>query len=58
VLDGHPSLEEAQVVGERVKTSVHNRFHVAHATLEMECEPCAEDITDACAVDTVYRSAD
>jgi cobalt-zinc-cadmium efflux system protein len=51
-------LEEAQVVGERVKTSVHNRFHVAHATLEMECEPCAEDITDACAVDTVYRSAD
>ncbi len=58
VLDGHPSLEQAQVVGERVKTSVHDRFRVAHATLEMECEPCAEDIADACAVDTVHRSVD
>ncbi len=51
VLDGHPSLEEAQVVGERVKVSLQGRFHVAHATLEMECEPCADDIADACAVD-------
>ncbi|MGD0982371.1 MAG: cation diffusion facilitator family transporter [Acidimicrobiales bacterium] len=57
VLDGHPSLEEAQVVGERVKLSVQNRFHVAHATLEMECEPCAEDIADACAVE-VYRTVE
>ena len=39
VLDGHPSLEEAQVVGERVKTSVRDRFHVAHATLEMDASP-------------------
>ena len=58
VLDGHPSLEEAHIVGERVKTSVHNRFHVAHATLEMECEPCAEDIVDTCAVDTVHRTVE
>ncbi|MGA3214245.1 MAG: cation diffusion facilitator family transporter [Acidimicrobiales bacterium] len=56
VLDGHPTLEEAQVVGERVKTSVGERFHVAHATLEMECEPCAEDVTEACAVDPVYHA--
>jgi len=56
VLDGHPSLEEAQVVGERVKTSVARRFHVAHTTLEMECEPCAEDVAEACAVDPVYRA--
>ncbi|MFZ2057903.1 MAG: cation diffusion facilitator family transporter [Acidimicrobiales bacterium] len=55
VLDGHPSLEQAQVVGERVKTSVGRRFGVAHTTLEMECEPCAEDVADACAVDPVYR---
>jgi len=56
VLDGHPTLEQAQVVGERVKASVGDRFYVVHATLEMECEPCAEDLADACAVDPVYRS--
>jgi cobalt-zinc-cadmium efflux system protein len=55
VLDGHPTLEEAQVVGERVKASVGERFHVAHATFEMECEPCAEDVAEACAVDPVYH---
>jgi cobalt-zinc-cadmium efflux system protein len=55
VLDGHPTLEEAQIVGERVKTSVGERFHLAHATLEMECEPCAEDVTEACSVDPVYH---
>ena len=55
VLDGHPSLEEAQVVGERVKTSVGRRFNVAHATFEMECEPCAADVTEACAVDPVFH---
>jgi cobalt-zinc-cadmium efflux system protein len=56
VLDGHPSLEQAQVVGERVKASVGRQFHVAHATLEMECEPCADDVADICAVDPVYRA--
>jgi cobalt-zinc-cadmium efflux system protein len=55
VLDGHPTLEEAQVVGERVKTSVGRRFKVAHATFEMECEPCADDVTEACAVDPVFH---
>ncbi len=57
VLDGHPSLEEAQVVGERVKSCIAQRFNVAHATLEMECEPCAEDVADSCAVDPVSRPA-
>jgi cobalt-zinc-cadmium efflux system protein len=56
VLDGHPSLEEAQVVGERVKTVVGRRFDVAHATFEMECEPCADDVTEACAVDPVLHN--
>ncbi|MGA3352512.1 MAG: cation diffusion facilitator family transporter [Acidimicrobiales bacterium] len=55
VLDGHPSLEEAQVVGERVKASVARHFNVAHATLEMECEPCADDVAVSCAVDPVSR---
>jgi len=58
VLDGHPSLEEAQVVGERVKASVSRRFNVAHTTLEMECEPCAEGVAETCTVDSVFHSAD
>jgi cobalt-zinc-cadmium efflux system protein len=56
VLDGHPTLEQAQVVGERVKASVGERFNVSHATLEMECEPCAEDSAEVCAVDPVHHA--
>ena len=40
VLDGHPTLEEAQVVGERIKTVLAHDFSIGHATLELECEPC------------------
>jgi len=43
VIDGHPSLEEAQVVGNRVKQSIAVSFEIAHATLELECETCEED---------------
>jgi cobalt-zinc-cadmium efflux system protein len=43
VLEGHPSLEEAQAVGARVKRSVSAPFHIAHATLELECENCVDD---------------
>ena len=41
VLAGHPTLEEAQATVERAKTRLDNRFAIDHATLEMECEPCA-----------------
>ncbi len=41
VLSGHPTLEEAQVVGERVKHVLAHDFGIGHATLELECEPCA-----------------
>jgi len=40
VLAGHPTLEEAQAIGERVKRAVAHPFAVAHATFELECEPC------------------
>jgi cobalt-zinc-cadmium efflux system protein len=43
VLEGHPSLEEAQAVGDRVKRLVSAPFHIAHATLELECENCVDD---------------
>jgi cobalt-zinc-cadmium efflux system protein len=40
VLAGHPTLEEAQVVGARVKSAIGGRFRIHHATLELECEAC------------------
>lgn len=43
VVSGHPTLEEAQVVGARVKDVLARDFAIAHATIELECEPCADD---------------
>jgi cobalt-zinc-cadmium efflux system protein len=53
VLSGHPSLEEAQAIGGRVRERVSSRFHVAHTTFEMECERCDEQTPDPCATDDV-----
>ena len=50
VLDGHPSLEEAQVVGARVKSTIGGRFRIIHATLELECEACGVP-DDYCTID-------
>ena len=47
VLTGHPTLEEAQVVGERVKAAIAGPFGIAHSTLELECEPCQPTSTPA-----------
>lgn len=49
VLTGHPSLEEAQVLAEQVRAATSNRFGVAHATLELECERCSDN-EDPCEV--------
>ena len=51
VMNGHPTLEEAQVVGDRIKRLIAERFHITHATLELECEPCMDDDRDPCAMD-------
>jgi len=53
VMEGHPTLEEAQVVGERVKAAVSRPFGIAHATLELECESCETDGQPPCAMDNV-----
>jgi cobalt-zinc-cadmium efflux system protein len=53
VLSGHPTLEEAQVVGERVKVTLASAFDIAHATLELECETCQEGEDDPCAMDAL-----
>lgn len=52
VLAGHPTLEEAQVVGERIKTAVAVPFAIAHTTLELECETCADGQHGPCGMDT------
>ena len=51
VLTGHPTLEEANVVGDRVKHAIGGPFGIAHSTLELECEPCADVDADPCAMD-------
>ena len=56
VLDGHPSLEEAQVVGARVKTTIGAPFRISHATLELECEACGLP-DEFCAIDTTSIAA-
>jgi len=56
VMNGHPTLEEAQVVGDRVKRLIAERFHITHATLELECEPCMDDDRDPCAMDGLNPS--
>jgi cobalt-zinc-cadmium efflux system protein len=53
VLSGHPTLEEAQVVGEHVKARVGGPFAIAHTTLELECEPCPDGTEDRCTMDAV-----
>ncbi len=49
VLSGHPTLEEAQVVGDRVRGVVGPPFGIAHATLELECESCVQEDGEPCA---------
>ena len=51
VLSGHPTLEEAQVVGEAVKVTIAGGFGIAHATLELECEACVEADIDPCTME-------
>ncbi len=47
VLTGHPTLEEAQAVGDRVKSAIAAPFGISHTTLELECERC-NDEEDPC----------
>src|SRR5205807_943586 len=49
VLSGHPTLEEAQVVGDRLRATIGPRFAIAHATLELECESCVQEDGEPCA---------
>lgn len=57
VVAGHPTLEQAQEVGERVKTAVTGPFVIAHSTLELECERCEEGTDDPCLMDSLADPA-
>lgn len=50
IVEGHPSLEDAQQVATRVKAAISAPFLIAHATIELECEGCVDDGT-WCAID-------
>jgi cobalt-zinc-cadmium efflux system protein len=47
VVEGHPSLEEAQAVANRVRKVLATEFRITHATIELECESCT-DLGPAC----------
>jgi cobalt-zinc-cadmium efflux system protein len=53
IVDGHPTLEEAQLVGERIKAAVRRDFHIEHATFELECEACHDTDEDPCGVNKI-----
>jgi cobalt-zinc-cadmium efflux system protein len=40
VLNGAPTLHDAQARGDELKTMLADRFGIAHATLELECHEC------------------
>jgi len=52
VLTGHPTLEEAQVVGEAVKQAIARTYGIAHSTLELECERCLDVESDPCRMES------
>ncbi|HLJ07702.1 MAG TPA: cation diffusion facilitator family transporter, partial [Acidimicrobiia bacterium] len=49
VASGHPSLEDAQDLAERVRAAICGPFALAHTTFELECERCS-DTEDPCGV--------
>jgi len=53
VVVGHPSLEQAQSIGDKVKVAVAEPFTIAHTTLELECERCTDEESDPCLMDSL-----
>lgn len=56
VLTGHPSLEQAQVVGDRVKQAIAIPYGIAHSTLELECERCNDAEDDPCVMESAAQA--
>jgi len=43
VLEGEPTLHQAQTRGDNLKGQLADRFAISHATLELECHDCEPD---------------
>lgn len=43
VLEGQPTLHQAQARGDRLKEALAERFSILHATLELECHECEHE---------------
>jgi cobalt-zinc-cadmium efflux system protein len=50
VMAGHPTLEQAQDIAGRVRARLTEDFGIGHATLELECETCADGLESPCAM--------
>ncbi len=57
VLTGHPTLEEAQQVGDQVKVTIAAPFGISHSTLELECERCNDEVDDPCQMEPHHSHA-
>ena len=44
VLRDEPSLHDAQLIGNQLRTLLAERFGLEHATLELECHDCAQTV--------------
>jgi cobalt-zinc-cadmium efflux system protein len=51
VLEGEPSLAQAQRITDEVKRVVDSDFGISHATLEPEAQPCVPHAVDPCVGD-------
>ncbi|MDX6254717.1 MAG: cobalt-zinc-cadmium efflux system protein [Frankiales bacterium] len=55
LVTGHPTLEQARAVGERLKERLAAEFAIGHATLELECETCVFEPVTAHRSTAVHR---
>jgi cobalt-zinc-cadmium efflux system protein len=44
VLSGEPTLHDAQLVGNELRSTLEHEFGIDHATLELECHDCADTV--------------
>ena len=44
VLAGEPTLHAAQLVGNELRATLEGSFGIDHATLELECHDCADQV--------------
>lgn len=56
VLDGEPTLHDAQTEGDRLRAMLASRFGIEHATLELECHDCEGAVHSPAPRGTVERT--